>query len=93
MSDTEPSLHPDQVFDPEATAALALAYERAVGELHADRQPEFVREIIAKGIIAAAMRGERDPDRLCKSALASIGFRAETEASYPRLLDPPSTSD
>ncbi len=80
MSDIEPLL-PNQVFDPEATAALAMAYERAVGELHAGRQPEFVREIIAKGIIAAAMKGERDPDRLYKSALSSIGFPAETEAS------------
>jgi hypothetical protein len=73
MPKIEPVIHPDNVFDPEETAALGVAYESAVGELRADCQPEFVREIIARGVLAVAMKGERDPDRLCKFALASIG--------------------
>jgi len=76
---SNPIIHPDNVFDPEATAALGTAYERAIGELHAGSLPEFVREIIAKDILAGAMRGERDPDRLCKSALAAIGIRDRDE--------------
>ena len=35
-------------------------------------------EIIAKRIIAIARTGERDPDRLCDSALASIGLSKQT---------------
>jgi len=85
MSKIEPLLHRHQVFDPDATVALGMAYERAIGELHACHQPEFVRGIIAKGIIAAAMRGERDPERLCESALASIRSPVETESSNSAL--------
>ena len=81
MSKIEPVIYPDNVFDPEETAALGAAYESAVGELRADCQPEFVREIIARGVLAAAMKGERNPARLCKSALASIGIPGGDGAS------------
>jgi hypothetical protein len=76
MSKIEPLSYPGNVFDPEAVAVSGMAYERAVNELHAGGLPELVREIIAKGILAAAVGGERDPDRLFKSALASIGLPA-----------------
>jgi hypothetical protein len=74
-------IRPQNAFDPEATAALAAAYEKATGQLRGDGYADFVRNVIAKRIIAIAMRGELDPDRLCTSALASIGF-PESMASW-----------
>jgi hypothetical protein len=68
----------ENAFDTEATATLTVAYERAIAGLPRDRDPGFVPEIIAKRIIAIARTGERDPDRLCNSALASIGLSKQT---------------
>ena len=34
-----------------------------------------VREIIGKRIVALAAKGERDPERLCNSALVAAGLR------------------
>jgi hypothetical protein len=82
MSKIEPLIHPDNIFDPEATAALGAAYELAIGEVHAGSRPEFVREIIAKGILAAAMRGDRDPGRLCNSALVAIRNGGRDEGHF-----------
>jgi hypothetical protein len=65
-------IRPDTVFDAEATSALIAAYEQAIAHLHDSGQ--LVREVIAKKIIARAMKGERDPNRLCASVLASIGL-------------------
>lgn len=84
MPKIEPFLHPNHVFDPEATAALGMAYERAIGELHAGCQPGCVREIVAKGILAAAMSGERDPDTLCKSALQATTTKTRPPPSRDR---------
>jgi hypothetical protein len=64
----------ENTFDTEATAILVSAYEKAMAGLPRDRDLGVVLEIIAKRIIAIARTGERDPDRLCNSALASIGF-------------------
>jgi Ser/Thr protein kinase RdoA (MazF antagonist) len=57
------------VFDPEAIAAMSEAFEAACA-LQDASQPEVVREIIAKRIIAAATTGERDPLRLQAAAFA-----------------------
>jgi hypothetical protein len=51
---------------------LGVAFDKAIHGLHDQGQPEIVREIVAKRIIALATRGERDPDRLCDSALAAL---------------------
>ena len=64
------------VFDPETVAVMAAAYERARKSLHDKGQPDIVQEIIAKRIIAAAKTGERDPDRLCETALSALGNKA-----------------
>jgi hypothetical protein len=61
-------------FDPDDTAALSAAYEKANAQLRGSAYTDLVREIIAKRIIATALKGERDPDRLCRSALAAIGL-------------------
>jgi len=58
------------VFDPEAIAAMSEAFEAACAVLQDAGQPEVVREIIAKRIIAAATIGERDPLRLQAAAFA-----------------------
>jgi hypothetical protein len=64
----------ENVFDPDAIIALTTAYDRAIARLHATSQPEFDRETIAKRILAVAARGERNSDRLCRSALAALGI-------------------
>jgi len=53
-------------FDPETTRLLGLAYERACLDVPPD---EPVREALAKRIIVAARRGERDLERLIKYGL------------------------
>ena len=60
------------VFEPEATAAMGAAFDAACEELHCTSQPEVVRELIARLVLAAASRGELDPTRL--RMLASAGF-------------------
>jgi hypothetical protein len=57
-------------FGPEATAAMGGAFDAACEELCCTSQPEVIRELIARLIIAAASRGEIDPIRLRMVALA-----------------------
>jgi len=59
-------------FDATATEALARAYENATASLGQSPGTATIREIIARRIIAAAMKGERDPDRLSEVALAAL---------------------
>ncbi len=56
-------------FDPVTTKAMGTAFDAACQELHNKGQPNIVRELVAKQIIAAAKTGERDPSRLCDVAL------------------------
>lgn len=63
-------VRPGTSFDPETISLLAAAYDKATAELH-ERKP--AREVVAKRIIALAINGERDPDRLYKSALLALG--------------------
>jgi hypothetical protein len=59
-------IRPDaSAFDEFATFAMGA-------ELHDSNLPKLVRETIAERIIEAAKRGERDPQRLCSSAVAGI---------------------
>jgi hypothetical protein len=57
-------------FEPEAVAAMSEAFEAACEVFRDARQPEVVREMIAKRIIAAATTGDRDSLRLRAAALA-----------------------
>jgi len=59
-------------FEPEATAAMAEAFEAACKELHDAGKTELVRKLVAERIIGAACRGELDPVRLRTAALSSI---------------------
>ena len=58
------------VFESEVVAAMSEAFEAACEVLENARQPEVIREIIAKRIVSAATIGERDPVRLLAAALA-----------------------
>jgi hypothetical protein len=66
-------------FDPEACIVLRSAFEKARKSLHDKGQPHLVRQVIAERIIAAAKLGERDPDRLCETALRALGSKAVFE--------------
>jgi hypothetical protein len=65
-------LRPDDAFGPEVLEALGKAYDMAIAALHDIGQPPLVREVIAKRIIMAAKRGEREPASLCAFALAAF---------------------
>lgn len=66
-------IRPDaSAFDEFATFAMGQAFDTACAELHDSNLPKLVRETIAERIIEAAKRGERDPQRLCSSAVAGI---------------------
>jgi hypothetical protein len=64
----------DGSFDPDAVRVMGDAFDRARKLLHDRGQPGVVQEIIAKRIIAIAEGGERDPDKMCKLALAAFGI-------------------
>jgi hypothetical protein len=64
----------DGVFDPEATALMGEAFDAACRELHFPRD-KWARELIAKRIIVAARKGERDPVRLRAAALVGLSHR------------------
>ena len=59
-------------FDPETTAALGTAYDKAVARLL--DQPDAVRELIARRLVALATKGERNIHKLCDEALIAEGF-------------------
>jgi hypothetical protein len=60
-------------FDPETTAIMGSAYEKATsGCTDAD-----AREVIARRIIEAARRGERDIERLAAYGLQGLGGTAD----------------
>ena len=48
-----------------------------------------MRETIAKRIIEAARRGERDPDRLCRQALMPLGIDPMSMQFVSVGCDPP----
>ena len=60
-------------FDDKSTRALGQAYDIACRSLHRHGRPPVVQELLAKKIIDAAGRGERDPDRLASISLGILG--------------------
>jgi hypothetical protein len=65
-------------FDEYATRAMGRAFDAAFADLQDTNLSELVREIIAVRIVEAAKRGERDPQRLCRIAIAAIGGDRQT---------------
>ena len=72
-----PFVRPETTFDPEAVAIMSSAFDAALASLNDQNQSPTIREIIAKRIIAAAMKGERDPERLRQEAINAISRIAE----------------
>jgi hypothetical protein len=60
------------VFDDRVTEILGEAFDGACKALHDRGQPPIVYEVIAKRIMDAAKKGERDPVRLRDAGLAGI---------------------
>ena len=56
-------------FGPEDVAALTTAFEAAVGKLGLVDRSDPTTVTLAKLIIELAKAGEREPERLCASAL------------------------
>jgi hypothetical protein len=67
-----PFLQPG-VFDPEVVEVMGIAFERACGQLRLAPTRDAVTEMVAKVIIDLAQRGESDPERLYRAALARFG--------------------
>ena len=65
-------LFQDTAFDPELIQLMGQAYDKACQAMHESGQPAIVREIIAKKILQAANKGERDPGKLCEQALRAV---------------------
>ncbi|MGH6771635.1 MAG: hypothetical protein ACRECO_21755 [Xanthobacteraceae bacterium] len=59
-------------FEPETTELMGRAYEAARLQL-GPAQPATVLETVAKRIIEATRRGERDPEKLTAIALRGLG--------------------
>jgi hypothetical protein len=66
--------HVTRAFDPEATHSLCIAFDKACSTIAAQDRSEFVKELIARRVIALAERGERDPDKLAEATTASLGL-------------------
>jgi hypothetical protein len=62
------------IFDDNATKIMGEAFDSACKELHDKGQPQIVYEVIAKRIIDAAKKGERDPIQLRKAGLTALGL-------------------
>ena len=84
----------DKSFDPEATHAMGVAFDSAWHDLEASGNifgPRFTadwaRKRIATRIINMALRGERDPDRLCNDALAYLAHAVPPMGgNWPALI-------
>jgi hypothetical protein len=61
-----------QVFGPDMTKVMGMAFDAACKHLDGDGQAK-VKELLAKRILKAARSGERDPERLCAIALDEQG--------------------
>jgi hypothetical protein len=71
-------------FDDHATKVIGEAFDAACAVLHDSGQPQIVYDVIAKRIIDAAKRGERDIVRLRDAGLAAPVF-AMRASRYSRF--------
>jgi hypothetical protein len=69
--------HITHTFDPEATHTLCVAFDEVCSTLAERDRSDFVRELIARRIIALAERGEQDPHRLAEAVTSSLGLRGQ----------------
>jgi hypothetical protein len=64
-------------FNPETTSLMAAAFEEAC-RVAGNGQPLPAKELMAKRIIEAAHRGERDVQKITEFALAGLNPIADT---------------
>jgi hypothetical protein len=76
MATILPLIRARRDFDDEATRLMGEAFDAARKSLRDRGQPE-VYGIIAKRIIEAAKKGERDPIRLRDAGLAALGYKSD----------------
>jgi hypothetical protein len=70
------SMHHTRAFNPEATQSLCVAFDKVCSTIAERDRSEFVKELIARRVIALAERGEHDPDKLAEAASASLGLHS-----------------
>jgi predicted ester cyclase len=63
---------PRGVFDEDATRVMGEAFDSAVAGLQDRFHANVIYEVIARRIIAAARKGERDPTKLRNVAIGAI---------------------
>jgi len=63
-------------LDPEATHNLCVAFDNVCSTIAENDRSEFVKELIARQVIALAERGERDPDKLAHAVSSSLELRS-----------------
>lgn len=63
---------PRGVFDDAATKLMGQAFDAARKALHDTGQPDLVQEVMARRIIAAARKGERNVFKLRDAALVAL---------------------
>jgi hypothetical protein len=66
--------HITSAFDPELTQTLCVAFDKVCSTIAERDRSEFVKELIARRVIALAERGERDPDKLAETTTSSLGL-------------------
>ena len=59
-------------FEPAALEAMDQALEAACVVLRLSKREESLRQIVARKVIESAVAGERDPEVLCKMAVAEL---------------------
>ena len=66
--------HDTRAFNPEATHNLCVAFDKVCSTIAEPDRSEFVKEMIARRVIALAERGEHDPDKLAEATTSSLGL-------------------
>jgi hypothetical protein len=69
--------HVTRAFDPDATHTLCVAFDEVCSTIAERDRSDFVRELIARRVIALAERGEQDPHRLAKAVTSSLGLSGQ----------------
>jgi hypothetical protein len=72
MAKILPFFRSETAFDDSTTRSMGVAFDAACTEFRDTDLTNLTREIIAERIIQAAKRGERDPERLCRVAVAAL---------------------
>ena len=70
-------MHHIRAFNPEATHSLCVAFDKVCSTIAERDRSEFVKELIARRVIALAERGERDPDKLAQAASEWLGLHGQ----------------